>query len=105
MDGRTERVDRMLEDTLRSICAEAPRSWPDQLPMVELHSTMQYTHINGVYPILRERGHGTEYTMDLPKSMATYPTFYVGCVKRYHDPLRSTPWMEEGGEPTSSKLG
>ncbi|POM76440.1 Pol protein [Phytophthora palmivora] len=30
-----ERVNRVLEDTLRSICAEAPRSWSDQLPMVE----------------------------------------------------------------------
>ncbi|POM79429.1 RNA-directed DNA polymerase [Phytophthora palmivora] len=25
-DGQTERVNRVLEDTLRSICAEAPRS-------------------------------------------------------------------------------
>ncbi|POM65733.1 LOW QUALITY PROTEIN: Pol protein, partial [Phytophthora palmivora] len=31
----TERVNRVLEDTLRSISAEAPRSWSDQLPMVE----------------------------------------------------------------------
>ncbi|POM64857.1 Pol protein [Phytophthora palmivora] len=28
-DGQTERVNRVLEDTLRSICAEAPRSWSD----------------------------------------------------------------------------
>ncbi|POM66154.1 DNA/RNA polymerase [Phytophthora palmivora] len=34
-DGQTERVNRVLEDTLRRICAEAPRSWSDQLPMVE----------------------------------------------------------------------
>ncbi|POM79408.1 Pol protein [Phytophthora palmivora] len=34
-DGQTERVNRVLEDTLRSICAEAPRSWSEQLPMVE----------------------------------------------------------------------
>ncbi|POM60438.1 Pol protein [Phytophthora palmivora] len=33
-DGQTERVNRVLEDTLRSICAEAPRSWSDELPMV-----------------------------------------------------------------------
>ncbi|KAE9017809.1 hypothetical protein PR003_g9345 [Phytophthora rubi] len=25
-DGQTERVNRVLEDTLRSICAEMPRS-------------------------------------------------------------------------------
>ncbi|POM71290.1 Pol protein [Phytophthora palmivora] len=34
-DGQTEHVKGVLEDTLRSICAEAPRSWSDQLPMVE----------------------------------------------------------------------
>ncbi|POM74958.1 Pol protein [Phytophthora palmivora] len=34
-DGQTERVNRVLEDTLRSICAKAPRSWSDQLPMLE----------------------------------------------------------------------
>ncbi|POM63375.1 Reverse transcriptase [Phytophthora palmivora] len=28
-DGQTERVNCVLEDTLRSICAEAPRSWSD----------------------------------------------------------------------------
>ncbi|POM64469.1 Pol protein [Phytophthora palmivora] len=32
-------------------------------------------------------GHGSAYTIDLPKSMATHPTFYVGRLKRYHDPL------------------
>ncbi|POM77301.1 DNA/RNA polymerase [Phytophthora palmivora] len=35
-DGQTERVNRVLEDTLRSICAEASRPWSDQLPMVEV---------------------------------------------------------------------
>ncbi|POM71432.1 Pol protein [Phytophthora palmivora] len=34
-DGQTERVNRVLEDTLRRICAEAPRSWSEWLPMVE----------------------------------------------------------------------
>ncbi|OWZ18625.1 LOW QUALITY PROTEIN: Retroelement [Phytophthora megakarya] len=34
-DGQTERVNRVLEATLRSVCAEAPRSWSDRLPMVE----------------------------------------------------------------------
>ncbi|POM63193.1 Pol protein [Phytophthora palmivora] len=31
--------------------------------------------------------HGAAYTIDLPKSMATHPTFSVGRLKRYHDPL------------------
>ncbi|KAG2874742.1 hypothetical protein PC118_g24200 [Phytophthora cactorum] len=30
--------------------------------------------------------HGASYTIDLPKSMKTHPTFYVGRLKRYHDP-------------------
>ncbi|POM79954.1 Pol protein [Phytophthora palmivora] len=31
--------------------------------------------------------HGAAYTIDLPKSMATHPTFYVRRLKRYQDPL------------------
>ena len=34
-DGQTERVNRVLEDTLRSFCAESPRTWSDSLPTVE----------------------------------------------------------------------
>ncbi|GMF15997.1 unnamed protein product [Phytophthora fragariaefolia] len=34
-DSQTERVNRVLEETLRSVCAEAPRTWSDMLPMVE----------------------------------------------------------------------
>ncbi|KAG3130495.1 hypothetical protein PI126_g20476 [Phytophthora idaei] len=30
--------------------------------------------------------HGASYTIDLPKSMKTHPTFYVGRLKRYRDP-------------------
>ncbi|POM72545.1 Reverse transcriptase-rnase h-integrase, partial [Phytophthora palmivora] len=55
-DGQTERVNRVLEDTLRSICAEAPRSWSDQLPMVEfalnnaVHASTGFTpfYLNGL---------------------------------------------------------
>ncbi|POM58866.1 Pol protein [Phytophthora palmivora] len=47
---QTERVKRVLEDTLRSICAEAPQSWSDQLPVV----VFALNHINGVYPVLLE---------------------------------------------------
>ncbi|KAG3092353.1 hypothetical protein PC122_g6587 [Phytophthora cactorum] len=35
-DGQTERVNRVLEDTLRSVCAAAPRTWSERLPGVEL---------------------------------------------------------------------
>ncbi|POM76941.1 Reverse transcriptase [Phytophthora palmivora] len=55
-DGQTKRVNRVLEDTLRSICAEAPRSWSDQLPMVEfalnnaVHASTGFTpfYLNGL---------------------------------------------------------
>ncbi|POM74677.1 Pol protein [Phytophthora palmivora] len=51
-----ERVNRVLEDTLRSIGAEAPRSWSDQLPMVEfalnnaVHTSTGFTpfYFNGL---------------------------------------------------------
>ncbi|POM70560.1 LOW QUALITY PROTEIN: Pol protein [Phytophthora palmivora] len=55
-DGQTERVNCVLEDTLRNICAEAPRSWSDQLPMVEfalnnaVHASTGFTpfYLNGL---------------------------------------------------------
>ncbi|POM69647.1 Reverse transcriptase [Phytophthora palmivora] len=55
-DGQTERVNRVLEDTLRSICAEAPRSWSDPLPIVEfalnnaVHASTGFTpfYLNGL---------------------------------------------------------
>ncbi|POM63295.1 Pol protein [Phytophthora palmivora] len=40
-DGQTERVNRVLEDMLRIVCAEAPRFWSDQLPMVKFALTMR----------------------------------------------------------------
>ena len=30
--------------------------------------------------------YGAAYTIDLPESMTTHPTFYVGRLKRYHGP-------------------
>ncbi|POM62562.1 Pol protein [Phytophthora palmivora] len=39
--------------------------------------------------------HGTAYNIALPKSMVTHPTFYMGRLKRYHDPqdpLRGRGW-------------
>ncbi|POM75495.1 Pol protein [Phytophthora palmivora] len=39
--------------------------------------------------------HVAAYTIDLPKSMATRPAFYVGRLKRYHDPLGPSPRAEE----------
>ncbi|POM76058.1 Pol protein [Phytophthora palmivora] len=200
-DGQTERVNRVLEDTLRSICAEAPRSWSDQLPMVEfalnnaVHASTGFTpfYLNGLrhpqvpltlrggtvasivsggearkafssqvseiepeslkrqltsfiddrltlisrvrdamtlaqdrqkeYSDKRGRGnlnveqpieaplHRTlcgpgqawrgVYHCDLSKAMVTHPTFYVGRLKRYHDPLGLPSQTEEDqGENT-----
>ncbi|KAG2883950.1 hypothetical protein PC115_g21463 [Phytophthora cactorum] len=181
-DGQTERVNRVLEDTLRSVCAAVPRTWSERLPVVELalnnavHASTVFTpfYLNGMrhprvpltlrggtekqvesfidtrlnvinrvrdamaiaqdrqneYSDIHRRGnvnvfkvgdlvlldtrnlplatvssvrsnklkhrfigpfavlarHGASYTIDLPKSIKTHPTFYVGRLKRYHDP-------------------
>ncbi|GMF50515.1 unnamed protein product [Phytophthora fragariaefolia] len=55
-DGQTECVNRVLEDTLHSVCAEAPRTWSDMLPMVEfalnnaVHASTGFTpfYLNGL---------------------------------------------------------
>ncbi|POM67421.1 Pol protein, partial [Phytophthora palmivora] len=55
-DDQMERVNRVLEDTLRSFCAEAPRSWSDQLSMIEfalnnaVHASTGFTpfYLNGL---------------------------------------------------------
>ncbi|POM81744.1 Pol protein [Phytophthora palmivora] len=143
-DGQTECVNRVLEDTIRSICAETPLSWSDQPSVVEvalnklvpastgftLRSTLfivptclldgfavnrldcprakaksgrvvssvesnKLKHrFIGPFAVLAR--HGAAYTIDLPKSM-THPTFYVGRLKRYHDPL-DPPSQTEGGQ-------
>ncbi|POM67904.1 Pol protein [Phytophthora palmivora] len=157
-DGQTESVSRALEDTLRNMCTEAPRSWSDQLPMVEfaLNNAVQAStgftpfYLNGdamtsaqdkqkeysdkhrgnlsafkegelvlldiknlplkvvssvesnklkhrfIGPFAVLARHGAAYTIDLHKSMATHPTFYVGRLKRYHDPLGPPSPTEEG---------
>ncbi|GMG15864.1 unnamed protein product [Phytophthora fragariaefolia] len=55
-DGQTERVNRVVEDVLRSICAETPKRWSGILPLVEfaldnaVHASTSYTpfYVNGL---------------------------------------------------------
>ncbi|KAG3034705.1 hypothetical protein PC121_g24289 [Phytophthora cactorum] len=55
-DGQTERVNRVLEDTLRSVCAAAPRTWSERLPVLEfelnnaVHTSTGFTpfYLNGM---------------------------------------------------------
>uniref|UniRef100_H3H7C4 Integrase catalytic domain-containing protein n=1 Tax=Phytophthora ramorum TaxID=164328 RepID=H3H7C4_PHYRM len=55
-DGQTERVNRVLEDVLRSICTEDPTKWSTLLPQVEfalnnaVHSSTGFTpfYVNGL---------------------------------------------------------
>ncbi|POM74388.1 Pol protein [Phytophthora palmivora] len=178
-NGQTEHVNRVLVDTLWGFCAEAPRSWSDQLPMVEftlnngarkaffpgreyraraykrqLSSFLddrltlisqvrdttvsvqdrqkEYSDKNGrgnfsvfkkgefvlldtknlplkvvssvesnmmkhhfIRPFAVLARHGAAYTIDLPKSMATHTTFFVGRLMRYHGPLGPSPRTEE----------
>ncbi|GMF31646.1 unnamed protein product [Phytophthora fragariaefolia] len=55
-DGQMERVKRVLEDTLRSVCAAEPTTWSTLLPQVEfalnnaVHSSTGFTpfYVNGL---------------------------------------------------------
>ncbi|KAE8898097.1 hypothetical protein PF003_g17866 [Phytophthora fragariae] len=55
-DGQTERVNRVLEDILRSVCAAEPTQWSTLLPKVEfalnnaVHSSTGFTpfYVNGL---------------------------------------------------------
>uniref|UniRef100_A0AAV1TVZ2 Integrase catalytic domain-containing protein n=1 Tax=Peronospora matthiolae TaxID=2874970 RepID=A0AAV1TVZ2_9STRA len=55
-DGQTERVNRVINDILRSICADTPRRWSAMLPLVEfalnnaVHASTGFTpfYINGL---------------------------------------------------------
>ena len=55
-DGQTERVNRVVEDVLRSVCAETPKRWSLLLPIVEfelndgVHASTGYTpfYVNGI---------------------------------------------------------
>ncbi|KAG3134667.1 hypothetical protein PI126_g18592 [Phytophthora idaei] len=55
-DGQTERVNRVVEDILRSLSAEAPRRWSEVLPLVEfalnnaVHASTGFTpfYVNGL---------------------------------------------------------
>ncbi|KAG2957890.1 hypothetical protein PC119_g27189 [Phytophthora cactorum] len=55
-DGQTERVNRVVEDILRSVCAETPRRWSEVLPLVEfalnkaVHASTGFTpfYVNGL---------------------------------------------------------
>ncbi|KAE9023752.1 hypothetical protein PF005_g4797 [Phytophthora fragariae] len=190
-DGQTERVNRVLEDILRSVCAAEPTTWSTLLSQVEfalnnaVHSSTGFTpfYVNGLRhprtPLtltpasslgggeanaedprglkglrtsvkrnllsfietgeavrqrerdamaaaqdtqkeqsdrqgrkntqhqaatsLREavhghRVHGYAYTLDLPSSMATHPTFYIGLLKPYRPSGAVDP-----EEPTASQ--
>ncbi|CAI5714511.1 unnamed protein product [Hyaloperonospora brassicae] len=55
-DGQTERVNRVIGDILRSVCAETPRRWISMLPVVKfalnnaVHAPLGFTpfYVNGL---------------------------------------------------------
>ena len=55
-DGQTERVNRVIGDILRSVCADTPRRWSSMLPVVEfalnnaVHASTGFTsvYVNGL---------------------------------------------------------
>ena len=48
-DGQTERVNRVIGDVLRSVCAESPKTWNSMLPVIEfalnnaVHASIGFT--------------------------------------------------------------
>ncbi|KAE9049336.1 hypothetical protein PR001_g3411 [Phytophthora rubi] len=48
--------------------------------------------------------HGHAYTLDLPSSMATHPTFYVGLLKPYHPVGAVEPEEPTGSQSTAGRL-
>ncbi|GMF56007.1 unnamed protein product [Phytophthora fragariaefolia] len=53
--GQTERVNRFVEDVLRSICAEMPTRWSAMLPLFEFALNNAVYACAGIHPVLRER--------------------------------------------------
>ena len=55
-DGQTERVNRVINNILRSVCADTPMRWSSMLPVVEfvlnnaVHASTGYTpfYVNGL---------------------------------------------------------
>ncbi|KAG3119488.1 hypothetical protein PI125_g1994 [Phytophthora idaei] len=51
-DGQTERVNRVMEDILRSVCSETPRRWGEMLLLAEfalnnaVHASTGFTPFN-----------------------------------------------------------
>ncbi|KAI9906474.1 hypothetical protein PsorP6_002840 [Peronosclerospora sorghi] len=62
-DGQTERVNRVVEDILRSLCPDSPKIWSEMLPMVEF-AINDSVHASTVYTVLRERIGESEGSVD-----------------------------------------
>ena len=49
-DGQSERLNRVIGDVLRGVCAESPKSWSSLLPVIEftlnnaVHASTGFTH-------------------------------------------------------------
>ena len=54
-DGKTKRVNQVMEDMLRMYCLEQPSKWHEYLPLVEFsynntfHSSIEMTPFNALY--------------------------------------------------------
>ena len=63
-DGQTERVNRVLGDVLRSVCAETPWRWSSILPIVEFAMKKFRLCLDRIYSVLRERPHTPTRSVD-----------------------------------------
>ncbi|KAE9296792.1 hypothetical protein PR003_g23668 [Phytophthora rubi] len=62
-DGQTERVNRVLEGILRSVCAAEPTKWSVLLPQVEFALNNAFVH--GLHSVLCERAAAPAYATDV----------------------------------------
>ncbi|GMF50591.1 unnamed protein product [Phytophthora fragariaefolia] len=104
-DGQTEHVNRVLEDTLPQ---DRQKEYSDRngrrqlnvfnvgdlvlldtrnlpLDMISSMGNNKLKHcFIGPFAVLGR--HGSTYIIDLPKLMKTHSTYYLGLIKRYHNP-------------------
>ena len=49
-DGQTDRVNRVIGDVLRSVCADSPKTWSSMLPVIEFSLNNAVHALNGFTP-------------------------------------------------------
>ena len=110
-DGQTERVNRVVEDILRSFCAEHPRRWSALLPMAEFAINNAVHASHGATPFyvngLRHPRVPALFGTPVPTLSGGGSCAHDGV---YHDtlvdePLEVTPGNQAGSLPLGNYTG